>query len=122
MKVFIAESSPGIYQRLVKLVSGIDDTEVIGENLASTETIKNILAFSPSALILDGDFDGGKGIEALKQLKKENPQIVVFVISDFPNPRYKKICFDAGADFFFDKSNEIEWMIETLKTLAHRAL
>lgn len=122
MKVFIAESSPGIYERLVKLVSAIDGIQVAGRNAQPSEAAQNVLAAAPDAVILDGGFSGGKGMETLRQIKKENPRTVVFMISDFPNLHYKEKCLEAGADFFFDKSNEIDWLLDTLKALVHKSL
>lgn len=122
MKIFIAESSPGIYERFVRLVGAVDGMEVTGKNGQPAEAVQNILAASPDAVILDGGFGGGKGVETLRQIKSDNPRTVVFIVSDFPNPHYKKKCMEAGADFFFDKSNEIEFLLEALKTLAHKSV
>ncbi len=80
MKVFIAESSPRIYDRLVKLVRAIDGVEVAGRNVQPSEAVGSMLMAAPDAVILDGGFGGGKGMETLRQIKKQNSQTVVFMI------------------------------------------
>jgi len=39
------------------------------------------------------------------------------MLTNYPYPQYRKKCMDAGADYFFDKSNEFHKVAELLQRL-----
>ena len=120
MKIFIAESSRRIYVRLIRLLKSLENVKVEGENARPSDAIHNIIKSNSDVIILDGGFAGGKSWETLKAIRKQNSRTVVFILSDFPDEQYKRKCMEAGADFFFDKSNEIDRLLDALRTLSNK--
>ncbi|MEI7801958.1 MAG: hypothetical protein WCI97_04895 [Bacteroidota bacterium] len=48
-------------------------------------------------------------------MKKILPALITIVLTNFSTPQYKIKSAELGADYFFDKSNEFNEMVNTLK-------
>ena len=117
MKVFIAEDSILIRERLKDMLSELQGIEIIGEAGDANEAIKEISQLNPDVVILDIRMPGGNGIGVLEHIDKTGPVPMVIMLTNYPYPRYRKRCMDLGADFFFDKSTEFEKVTEVLQQL-----
>ena len=118
MKVLIVDDSKVVRERLITMFSELKGVEVIGQAENSAEAVEAIQKSKPEAVILDIRMPGGSGIDVLKRIKKEKPNLLVIMLTNYPYPQYRKKCMDAGADFFFDKSTEFEKVIEVFRNLA----
>ena len=117
MKVFIADDSVVLRERLVTMFADVPGMEIVGqagEGLEATDAIRRL---EPDVVILDIRMPGGNGIDALKSIKKETPAPAVIMLTAYPYPQYRKKCLEAGADYFFDKSTEFQKVTTTLKQL-----
>ena len=121
MKLFIADDSSVVRERLKAMLSNLEEIEAIGQAQDVGEAINFIEELKPDAVILDIQMPGGSGIEVLKHIKKEQPATVVIILTNYPYSQYRQQCIDAGADFFFDKSLEFEKAIEVCKGLARNS-
>lgn len=117
MKVFIADDSKIFRVRLKELLSELTEIEIIGEAENALETKKRIRKLNPDVVILDIRMPDGSGIDVLKHIKKNNRAPVVIILTNYPYPQYRKKCVELGASYFFNKSDEIEKVLETLKQL-----
>jgi DNA-binding NarL/FixJ family response regulator len=106
MKVFIADDSPILRDRIRAMLSDFPDVEIAGQAKDTPEAIKSIQDLNPDLVILDIRMPGGSGIEVLQSIKKDRPDIKVIVFTNYPYPQYRKKCMDLGADFFFAKATE----------------
>ena len=104
MKVFIADDSPILRERLKTMLSDFPEVEIAGQAQDTPEAIKSIKELKPDVVILDVRMPGGSGIEVLQSIKKDRPDIKVIVFTNYPYPQYRKKCMDLGADFFFAKA------------------
>ncbi len=119
MKVFIADDSQVIRERLSALLSDIEGIEVIGEAQDGFEARDGILTLKPDVVILDIRMPGRNGIDVLRDIKESNPDIMVIILTNYPYPQYRRRCMEKGADYFFDKSNEFEKVIEIIEQLTN---
>lgn len=106
MKVFIADDSPILRERLKTMLSDFPEVEIAGQAQDTPEAIQSIKELEPDVVILDIRMPGGSGIEVLQSIKKDRPDIKVIVFTNYPYPQYRKKCMDLGADFFFAKATE----------------
>lgn len=117
MKVFIADDSAPVRERLKTMLSELQGVEVAGQAGDAVEATKSILELKPDVVILDIRMPGGGGIDTLRNIKRVTPAPRVIMLTNYPYPQYRKRCMDAGADFFFDKSSEFHKVIEVLKQM-----
>jgi DNA-binding NarL/FixJ family response regulator len=118
MKLVIADDSSVVRERLIAMLSNLEEIEAIGQAEDVGEAINSIEELKPDAVILDIQMPGGTGIDVLKHIKKEQPATVVIVLTNYPFSQYREECIAEGADYFFDKSLEFERAIEVCKRLA----
>ena len=105
-KVFIAEDSPAIRDHLVEMLSGLDGVAVVGDAETPGDAIAGILRTKPDYVVLDYQLDGGTAVDVLRGVHAKVPATVFLVLTNHANPQYRRICLDAGARCFFDKSLE----------------
>lgn len=67
-------------------------------------------------ILLDINMPGKTGVEYLKEVKKDNPQIIVLMVTNQDADYYRHVCLGLGADFFIDKSNEFEKIPEIIQS------
>jgi len=117
MRVFIADDSAAVRERLKAMVLELQGVEVIGQAGNAVEATESILKLKPDVAILDIRMPGGSGIDTLRNIKRVALPPRVIMLTNYPYPQYRKRCMDAGADFFFDKSSEFHRVTEVLKQM-----
>ncbi len=118
MKVFIADDSREIRNRIITMLSDLETIDMIGQAENVEDAINSIREINPDVVILDIRMPGGSGIDVLENIDKRNRVPVVIMLTNYPYPQYRKKCMDAGADFFFDKSGEFEKVIEVISGIS----
>jgi DNA-binding NarL/FixJ family response regulator len=106
-KVFIVEDSASIRSRLVELLGEIDDVSIVGEAETPDEAIAGIRRTQPHCVVLDYQLIGGTGVDVLRAVHPGSPEISFVVLTNHPNPQYRRVCMEAGAEQFLDKSIEL---------------
>jgi DNA-binding NarL/FixJ family response regulator len=119
MKVFIADDSAVFRERMIEILSELPEIEIIGQAQDGIEATNLIEKLTPDVVILDIRMPRGNGMDVLQNIKKNNPALIVIMLTNYPYPQYRKKCMNAGADYFFDKSAEFEKVTEVLKKLIH---
>jgi two-component system response regulator DevR len=61
---------------------------------------------------------GGGGLRVLNYLKARTLDRTAIILTSFPYPQYREACLAAGADYFFDKTQDIPKLTEVLVELA----
>lgn len=105
-KVFIVEDSAPIRSRLHTLLDGVPGVSVIGEADTAGSAITGILASHPDVVLLDVQLLAGTGIDVLRKVHPQAPEIVFIVLTSHPLPHYRDACMDSGASYFLDKNSE----------------
>ena len=122
LKVLVVDESLIVRDRLIELVSELEDIEIVGqeENLIQArELIKKV---KPNAIILDICLPDESCMELLKEIKKTDSNCRVIIFTSHTFPQYREKCLAAGVDFFFDKSTEFQKIPEALSQWAQELL
>ena len=106
MRVFIAEDSPKVVERLTDLLEQVGELEMIGHAADVREAAECVQRLSPDVVILDLRMTNGNGIDVLKTIKITRPETKVIIFSNFSDAQYRKRLLDTGADAFLDKSSD----------------
>jgi two-component system, NarL family, response regulator DevR len=124
MKIFIVEDSALMYARIAQAVKAIDGLFVSGAASDAQGALKAIRETTPDALIVDIQLHEGSGLDVVKQIKAERPQIKALVLSNSSTGVYQHAARIAGADYFLDKSTEFGQLAGILNgwLVSHSAL
>ena len=106
LKVFIVEDSASIRERLIELMDEVDGAAVVGSADTPSDAIAGILNTRPDCVVLDYQLLGGTGIDVLRAVHPKTSGIVFVVLTNHATPQYRRLCHEAGASWFFDKSTE----------------
>jgi DNA-binding NarL/FixJ family response regulator len=115
--VFIVDDSPVVRDRLITMISELPNVEVVGQADIAFEAIHSIRQLRPSVVVLDISMPGGSGMHVLETIKKDRPEPLVIMLTNFAQDHYRQKCLQLGADYFFDKSTEFERVTEVLRNL-----
>jgi DNA-binding NarL/FixJ family response regulator len=113
-KVFIVEDSPSVRSRLVELVGAIDGMRVVGEAESPTAAVIGIRQTQPDCVVLDFRLIGGTAVDVLRAVHPGSPGIAFVVMTNHPTAQYRRVCMDAGASWFLDKSTEFGKLKEVI--------
>jgi DNA-binding NarL/FixJ family response regulator len=114
MQVFVVEDSPAIRDRLIALLDGTPDTQVLGHAADAQSAIRDILAAQPDVVLLDVSLADGSGFDVLRAVAAQAPQIEFYMLSNFAAYPYRQLAASLGARGFFDKTHEFERVRETI--------
>lgn len=117
MKVLLVDDSPIVLARLMTVLSELEGVDVVGQARDASEAIESFRTCTPDVAILDIRLPGTSGIELLRWMKREAPDVVLVMNTNFPEEQYRAACKMYGADYFFDKSKEGSKLVETLQNL-----
>jgi DNA-binding response OmpR family regulator len=108
MNALVVEDSPQIAERLVELVSVPNRVEVVATAATEDEALAACDRYTIGLAIVDLQLAQGTGFGVIRRLRAAtgaNPACIV-VLTNHAVPALKVAAFEAGADYFLDKSKD----------------
>src|SRR5438045_9198337 len=108
MHALVVEDSPQIAERLVELVSVPNRVEVVATAATEDEALSACDKHSIALAIVDLQLAQGTGFGVIRRLRAAtgaHPACIV-VLTNHAVPALKVAAFEAGADYFLDKSKD----------------
>ncbi len=118
LTVFIADDSAVVRGKLKEALEEQGAINVIGEAGDTMLAITEINRLDPQVAIIDIRMPGGGGLPVLRDSKARTPGRIAIILTSFPFPQYRQVYLAAGADYFFDKTQDIQKMTNVLAGLA----
>ena len=106
--IYIVDDSTAIRSRLAEMLGRLDGVRVVGEAGAAGQAVTEILSLRPHSVLLDLNLDGSSGMQVLRAIRPQAPEIVFVVLTNHAEPQYRRACERAGAAYFLDKSTELD--------------
>jgi DNA-binding NarL/FixJ family response regulator len=114
LRTLIVEDSPIILENLQALLEEIDEVEVVG-TFASESAVCDWLDSRTDACdvaIIDVFLASGNGLGVLRHMDKFAPPPERVVLTNYATAEMRARCKALGAEAVFDKSTEIEALLE----------
>jgi len=96
-RVFIVDDHPLVREGLTNLINSQSDLMVCGEAKDSSEAVDAITKEPPDVAIIDISLTNESGLELIKNLAKQFPQVAVVVLSMHDETLYAERALRAGA-------------------------
>lgn len=96
-RVFIVDDHPLVREGLTNLMNGQDDLIVCGEAKNSAQAIDGIMKTRPDVALIDISLENESGLELVKQLASQFPQVALIVLSMHDEGLYAERALRAGA-------------------------
>lgn len=114
LRTFIVEDSPLIRENLVATLEEMLPLQVVGtaEDEAGAVRWFSDPANACELGIIDIFLKRGTGLSVLKAARSARHGAKLVVLSNYATPDVRRTCLELGADEVFDKSNDIEALLD----------
>ena len=114
LKIVLIEDNSELAKWLSDKIDGFEKLEIAGNAKTYKGAYEMITNLNPELVILDLKLPDGSGIDILKKIRNAKLNIKVMVLT--MNIQASNVCLRMGADYFFDKSKDIDILLEKLKS------
>ena len=121
LKIFIVEDNPVIRDNLVDTLEELAAVETVGVAETEQEGVNWLSQHLPEwdVAIVDLFLKEGSGIGVIEACKDRPIDKKMVVFSNYANEDVRERCFQLGVDRFFDKSREIDALIDYFVEIAN---
>ena len=118
IRVLIADDHAIVREGLKQILAETSDIVVAGEAENGLEAIKLARKTKCSVILLDISMPDRSGIEVLKQIKKEEPQIAILMLSMHREDQYAIRSLKAGAAGYLNKQSAPKELVNAIRQVA----
>lgn len=115
IKIFIADDHPVVRQGLKQMLAEEADMRVAGEAANATELLERVGKERWDIVLLDITMPGRSGLEALKELRRDYPQLPVLVLSIHPEDQFGLRVIRSGAAGYLTKDSAPEELVKAIR-------
>lgn len=114
MKVLIVDDHAVVRRGLQQILSDEYKDLEFGEAKNANEALEHIVATAWDVVILDVSMPGRSGLDVLKEIKKERPDVPVLVLSVHPEDQFATRVLKAGASGYMTKETAPEELVNAI--------
>src|SRR5580692_2336779 len=118
IRILIADDHGIVRAGLKLLLNRIAGTEVIAEASDGREAVRLAKAFQPDIVLIDVAMPLLNGLDAARQIARENPRIGIIVLSMYMDESYILRALDAGARGYLIKDNADDELESAIRSVA----
>ncbi|MFZ6654485.1 response regulator [Undibacterium sp. TJN19] len=120
LKVFLIEDAQKIRSVLIEVLEQIENIEVVGFAESEKEALKQLRSIEWDIAIVDIGLREGSGLAVLSALKSDEREYGTrLVFTSSPSRALKTRTMSLGAEGFFDKSFELDMLVDHIKAMTH---
>jgi two-component system, NarL family, response regulator NreC len=117
IKLMLADDHAMLRHGLSRSLELEEDFAVVGQALDGYAAIKQAKELQPDIIIMDIGMPGLNGIEATRQITRDNPKVKVIGLSMHSSDKYVREMFKAGATGYLLKDCSFEELVEAIRTV-----
>jgi CheY-like chemotaxis protein len=114
LRVLVADDHAIVRQGVAGLLAKYDDVEVVGEAANGVEAVEMGMSLQPDVFVLDITMPKLDGIEATRQIKRQQPAAVVIGLSIHDLPEVEEAMKNAGAVALLNKETAVSNLYKTI--------
>lgn len=114
-EVLIVDDSRYTVETLREILT--EEFEVVGETSSGEEALSLYQDLEPDVVLMDLVIEGVDGVTATANIKRNDPDATVVVLTSRDNSEKKREAADAGADDYVTKPFDPEALLETMRSL-----
>jgi two-component system invasion response regulator UvrY len=118
LEILVADDHPIIRKGVKLILSEASDMKVTDEASNGYEVLEKIRKTNFDVILLDLSMPGISGMDVLKQIKKEKPEMIVLVLSRYPEEQYAIPALRAGASGYVPKTSIVDELVNALRKVA----
>ena len=116
-RIVIAEDHTILREGLRSLLCSDPEFDVVGEAEDGRDAIRCVEALSPDLVLMDLSMPRMNGLDAIKEIKKQNPEIKIIVLTVHKTEEYILATLKAGADGYVLKDATHSELVMAIKNV-----
>ncbi|MFO7996802.1 MAG: response regulator transcription factor [Dehalococcoidia bacterium] len=117
--VLLADDHPLLRQGIRSQLERQRDIEVVAEAADGEEAVRLAAEFKPDVVVMDIGMPKLNGLEATRQLKAENPDIAVLVLTIYDDEEYILGLLEAGAAGYLLKTADPAEIVQDIRAVRY---
>jgi DNA-binding NarL/FixJ family response regulator len=114
-RILIVDKHPFVREGLRRIIAGQDDLRVCAETDTVNGALAAIKATCPQVVIADLSLNQGDGIELVRNVRADHPQLPILVLSVHDEAIYAERLLSVGANGYLTKQATIERILYCLR-------
>src|SRR5262249_24611132 len=116
MRVLLVDDHAVVREGLKRVLANTGENVQIGEASTVARALQLVRKADWDGGLLDIALPGRSGLELLKDLRREKPQLPVLVLSMFPEEQYAVRTLRAGASGYLNKESAPEQLLMAIRS------
>jgi len=116
-RILIVDDHPVVRRGLAAMIGADPAMAVAGEAADGDDAILKVRELRPDLVLLDIALPGKSGLEVLKTIHAEMPDLPVLVLSTFPERQYAVRCLRSGARGYLTKSSAADELLGAVRKI-----
>jgi DNA-binding NarL/FixJ family response regulator len=116
-KLLITDDHAVVREGLSAMLSREKDFQVVGEAVNGREAIEKARELKPDMVLMDLRMPEVDGIEAMRQIKSENPEMKFIILTTYDNDEYIFKGIEAGARAYLLKDAPREELFKAIRAV-----
>jgi DNA-binding NarL/FixJ family response regulator len=108
LKILIVDDSALLAKRIQKLFEDMDGVHFMGYSMNVRDALFEITHKNPEVVMIGVQLPDQQGIDLLRYIRNNHPQIVTIMLTSMADQDYHDICLKLGAHFYLDKTSGLE--------------
>jgi DNA-binding NarL/FixJ family response regulator len=114
-RILIVDDHPVFRFGVAALIAGHADLEICGEAENAPAALEAMRRLKPDIALVDISLSGTNGIELLKQMKAESPQLEILMVSMHDESLYALRALKAGAKGYVMKAEALDQVVDAIR-------
>ena len=115
LRILLADDHAVVRQGVKQILADAFAKATFGEAQNAPELLDLVANERWDIVVLDLTMPGGNGLEALKQIKRDQPQLPVLILSMYPEDQYAVRTIRAGAAGYLNKESAPEELVTAIR-------
>lgn len=118
IKILIADDHPIVRKGLKEIIKDTPGMKVVDEASNGQEVLEKVSSTDFDVILLDISMPRRSGLDVLKDIKKQRPNLSVLVLSIHPEEQYAVRAFKAGASGYLTKESAPNELLAALQKVS----
>jgi DNA-binding NarL/FixJ family response regulator len=117
IRVMLVEDHPDFRRLMESLLGGQADIKLMAQAGSLAEARKHAAPVKFDVVVLDLSLPDGNGVDLIADLRRENPDVAVLILSATLDPASVDRATEAGANEIMDKLEPLDKVLDTVRRL-----
>lgn len=117
LSILLADDHDLTREVLKDVIEQQSDWKIAGQAADGSEAVQLAGKISPDVLVIDVAMPGMTGIEAVRKIKENTPDIPVLMVSNYANKKIVEAALEAGASGYISKQHAFEDLVPAIKSI-----